>query len=197
MNKKHKYCFKEGMLVEFNVHNTENERKIDPNVKVNEIIFDQNKVKVLTNTGHIYKEANELFSLSLSTEKYAKMIKIIEKILNQTKNVCLLLCGKNDHYSTNLETGNEFILNKLKEVNTLGKLKKRIESKPLFVEPEETAVGLKWKKPKINKQTNIPDHKLVQATFQYVPILKTLNALFSDEAFRDYYIKYNQDEKHE
>lgn len=204
MNKKHKYCFKEGMLVECNVHNTVNERKIDPNVEVNELNFDQNKVKVLTNTGHIYKEANEmfsslpseLFSLSLSTGKYANMIKIIEKILNQTKNVCMLLCGKNDRCSTNLETGNKFILNKLKEVSTLRKLKKQIESKPLFVEPEETAVGLKWKKPKVNKQTNIPDHKLVQATFQYVPILKTLNALFSDEVFRSYYIKYNQDEKH-
>lgn len=139
---------------------------------------------------------SDLISLNLTGEKYAEMIMIMEKILLQTKNICMLLGDKEEEFSKNLETANDFVLSKINEINTLRKVKKIVKSNHLFVEPEETAVGIKWKTPKVNKDTNIPDHKLIQATFQYVSVLKTLKAVFSDKAFQNYYIKYNREEKH-
>lgn len=204
MNKKYKYCFEEGRLVVFDAHNAKSTENNEKSVKISEVVIEENKVKILTNTGYIYKEANEMFlslpsdliSLNLTGEKYAEMIMIMEKILLQTKNICMLLGDKKEEFSKNLETANDFVLNKINEINTLRKVKNIVKSNHLFVEPEETAVGIKWKTPKVNKDTNIPDHKLIQATFQYVSVLKTLKAVFSDKAFRNYYIKYNREEKH-
>lgn len=168
MNRKYKFCMKEGKLVECNWWSAENVSLLTNPVKVNEIAVEENKIKVLTSTGSIFKEANDLFSsilsdlssLDLSHEKYGKMIKILEQIIQSTNNICVSVAKNNKQYSEDLEKGREFMLKKLEEINTMRKLKKKISSNPLFVEVEEVSVGLKWKKSKVNKETNIPDHKL-------------------------------------
>lgn len=48
----------------------------------------------------------------------------------------------------------------------------------------------------MNPDTNIPNHKVSQATFQYISVTKKLKAIFSDDAFLRYYIKYNSELKH-
>lgn len=135
-------------------------------------------------------------ALDFTSEKYDKFMKIVENIIAQTKDLCLNLIGDNEKGSQAVQNGYDFISKKLKVINTLRKLKSYVKSNPFYVEPEELAIGLKWKKPKINTDTNIPNHKLSRSTFQYVSIHKTLKAIFSDESFQNYYIKYNTEEKH-
>lgn len=53
MNKKYKYCFEEGRLVVIDAHNSESTDN-EKNVKISEVVIEENKVKVLTNTGYIY-----------------------------------------------------------------------------------------------------------------------------------------------
>lgn len=95
-----------------------------------------------------------------------------------------------------MHTGSEFILNKIKEINTVTKLKKFVRKSPLFVEPIEKSIGLKWINPQVDPNTKLPDHALTQSTFQYAPILKTLQSLFENEEFKNRYVKYNKHEKH-
>lgn len=198
MSKKFKFCFKDGKLVDCNEHKQENAPKVE------EVLFENNKCKVLTNTGAIYKDANDffsslpadLFSLDLPTEKYEKFMKIITNVAEQTTKLCSNLIGENEKCAENLKTGTEFVLNKLKAVDTPRKLEKEIQSNPFYVPPQDVSIGLKWSKPKVNKETNIPDHKMTQASFPYISIIKTLNVAFSDENFQRYYIKYNTEEKH-
>lgn len=59
MNKKFKYCFKDGKLVKLNEH--ENNSDVSKNVRVDEVIFEGDKCKILTNTGTIYKDVNAFF----------------------------------------------------------------------------------------------------------------------------------------
>lgn len=199
MNTKFKYCFKDGKLVQFDAHRECTPKNVQQ--KVNEIHFDGNKCKVLSHTGFIYKDINvllstlpaSLISLDLSTKKYAEVIKILKNIIVQTKNVCLKLSNANQE---SLETGTNFVLEKLNKIDTLRKLKEEARTSPFYVEPEEIAIGLKWQKPKMNPETNIPSHKISQATYQYVPVIKTLNSIFSHDDFFRYYIKYNTELKH-
>lgn len=201
MNKRYKYCFKDGKLVQFDAHSECSPENVKKRVHVNEINFDGNKCNVLSSTGFVYKDINALLStlpaalisLDLSTKKYAEVIKIIQNIIVQTKNVCLKL---NDTNQESVEAGTNFVLDKLNKINTLRKLKKETSTSPYYVEPEEVAIGLKWQKPKVNPDTNIPNHQISQATFQYISVIKTLKAIFSDDDFLRYYIKYNSELKH-
>lgn len=130
MSKKFKFCFKDGKLVDYNEHKQENSPKVE------EVLFENNKCKVLTNTGAIYKDANDffsslpadLFSLDLPTEKYEKFMKIITNVAEQTTKLCSNLIGENEKCAENLKTGTEFVLNKLKAVDTPRKLEKEIQS---------------------------------------------------------------------
>lgn len=109
MSQIYKYCFKEGKLVQFDAHGENTSENVKKKVQVNEINFDGNECKVLSSTGFVYKDVNALLStlpaalisLDLSTKKYAEVIKIIEKIIVQTKNVCLKL---NDSMEADLFT---------------------------------------------------------------------------------------------
>lgn len=46
---------------------------------------------------------------------------------------------------------------------------------------------------KISKDSDLPHHHLVQTTFHFVPISKTLESLFAQPIFVDAYIKHNED----
>lgn len=57
------------------------------------------------------------------------------------------------------------------------------------------AIGLKWHS-KPNLETNLTDHTFDQSTFQYIPILKTLECLFNDPIFKNEYMEYNLNGTH-
>lgn len=193
--------FQRKKLIE--VYSNEHEKNIEnKRSRVNEITFEGNKAKIVTNVGAVYKEFNDfllnlpadLISLGLTRDKYSKMIKIIKNTIEQSVNVFSKF--NEMHGSDSPNTSVDYILNKLNEINTLPKLKSVLSKSPFFVEPKETAVGLKWKKPKINPETNIPSYQLTNDTFSYVHIKDTLEKVFSREEFRNAYIDYNLNKKH-
>lgn len=206
MNKRYKYCFKEGAFVEYNAQNDISCGETEE--KLSEIVFDRMNCTVLTDTAAIYKEINEFFlnlptelrSLNLTQKNYKKTIDVISNIVKQTQNVCKKLIRKNCDVSErsceNIDIGSEHVLSKLEAMNTTFKMKKIIRQNPLFVQPVDKSIGLKWKNAKVNQKTQIPDHGLVETTFQYVPIEKTLISLFENKSFFEQYKKYNQHEKH-
>lgn len=51
-----------------------------------------------------------------------------------------------------------------------------------YVAPIETAIGFEWKS-KFSIEKNAVNHNFKQNTFQYVPILKTLESLLSNRNF--------------
>lgn len=73
---------------------------------------------------------------------------------------------------------------------------KECRKNPLFVEPKEIALQLKWRS-KSQSNSDISFHRLVPSTFQFVSIGKTLSAILSEPDFQQMYTKYNSNEKHE
>lgn len=94
-----------------------------------------------------------------------------------------------------IDVCSEYVSEKLQEHQTQLKRLKKLRMNPLYVEPETKSIGLKWKT-QIGTGQRIPNHTLVQTTFEYVPIMKTLKVLFSNAKFRDQYFNYNQQMKH-
>lgn len=201
MEKKYKYCFKEKKSIE--IHSCEHEKIIENKEnRVNEITFEGKNAKIVTNAGAVYKEFNhflsnlpaDLISLGLTRDKYLKVIGMIKKTTEQSINVFhkQLKMNGNDNPKTSVD----YILNKFNEIDTLPKLKNVLSKSPFYVEPKETAIGLKWKKSKTNMKTNIPNHQLTNDTFSYVSVKDTLKTVFSHEEFRNVYIEYNLNKKH-
>lgn len=86
--------------------------------------------------------------------------------------------------------------NKIGKFETTFKLKQVLRKNQFFVEPIEKSIGTKWKT-KRNIDCDLPDHKIVHSTFEYVPIKKTIESLFMQKNFTDVYFKYNNVEKHQ
>lgn len=206
MNRRYKYCFKEEKFVQYDAHNSEETEETEE--KLSEIKFGTDNCTVLTETASIYMEINKFFcdlpselrSLNLTQTNYKKSIDLVINIVEETQQICSKLVKKNCAVSENIEKtigcGFEHVLSKLKEIDNADKLKKVIHSKPTFVEPIAKSIGLKWKNAKVNPETQLPDHGLVQSTFYYVPILESLKSAFENTPFYEKYKKYNLHEKH-
>lgn len=94
-----------------------------------------------------------------------------------------------------IDASSNHVSTKLQEHQTQYKRLKLLRRNPFYVEPESKVMGLKWKT-QIGVGQRIPDHTIVQNTFEYVPIMKTLKVLFSNPQFHDQYFNYNQQVKH-
>lgn len=95
----------------------------------------------------------------------------------------------------NISAVKTFVTDRIQTVNTSYRRKKNLQKSSNFVTPVDKAVGLKWHT-KQNLETILPDHTIKQATFQYVPILKTLQSLFTQPDIKKEYFDYNLDESH-
>lgn len=68
--------------------------------------------------------------------------------------------------------------------------KRKLDDK-FYVEPQEYAIGLKWKQ-NLDHQSAVVHHSLTQESFIYIPIVKQLDAIFSDSNFYRLYCEYNE-----
>lgn len=83
------------------------------------------------------------------------------------------------------------ICNKMSEYSTNYKRCKKFESSEMYVAPQQLSLGVRWDMVrKIGATISIPS--LLQCKYQYVPITKTIIALFQREDFRSAYLNYNQ-----
>lgn len=91
-----------------------------------------------------------------------------------------------------LQVSRRYVRTSIYSVNSNYKRKKNVVANSRYVDPIEIAIGTRWEnyKKKSNGFTiTIP--RLIQSSFQYVPILQTLEALFSYEDFVKMYYEYN------
>lgn len=85
--------------------------------------------------------------------------------------------------------------NKIGELNTAYKRKKKLKKNTKYVEPIEKAIGQKWRM-KLSSTTDLPDHTISHLTFQYIPLLETIKNLLTQKEFRDSFFEFNSPDKH-
>lgn len=90
----------------------------------------------------------------------------------------------------------EFASKHLSKFTTTSKRATEFKSLETYVEPKTLALGTHWEVRRVDEEYAIP--RLLQSTFQYIPILETLCTLFNDKSFRDAYSQFNHSShKHE
>lgn len=120
------------------------------------------------------QEKNELYDiLGDLVDQNIKLIKSQAQLNNTSTDECL-------------NSTREYIIGEIRKQNTTYKRKKAYEQSEKYVQPEEKAIGMKWQTT-YDHVSCVPQHELKQATFQYIPIVKTLTNLFSDEQFKTLY----------
>lgn len=120
---------------------------------------------------------------------YEHVESIIKEIVNSNERLANAFKNPIDV----LQMTASFVSSKLNENNTQFKRQKKCKNDPKYVEPQTKAIGTR------RDMRNIDDRKvptIVQSTFEYVSIRKSLKARFESAKFREIYFKYNQGGKH-
>lgn len=147
---------------------------------------------------HIFDSViGEINALSITEKTKNTIYKILEQMLNSYSDLiieswecqCDEQCGKTT--KSKIIDMRSYVNNKISVVSTSYKRKKELKNKG-YVEPIETAIGQKWKT-KQNPLSGLPDYSITQTTFQYIPILRTLEHLFGQESFKQIFLEHNSD----
>lgn len=134
------------------------------------------------------KEVNSMMLIEQHTNKvYELAIKLLEQYRNLISSI-----SEDDAVlkADALNNSNEFVTNTLSKYQTKFKRQSTFKDNSLYVAPEERALGTRWEILPI-KNSNLCAPQLVQSKFQYLSILATLKALFSNDNFRKTYLKFN------
>lgn len=133
--------------------------------------------------------ADEITGLRLSKKNTDEIYCQIEKF---TKSIIDLHGRFSDAMCTDtLSKTQSYVLNHIKSVKSVYRREKLLNGNPAYVAPIEKAIGLKWKT-KISSELDLPDHQLVQTTFQIVPLKRQTEARFLDPEFKSTFFEYNK-----
>lgn len=132
---------------------------------------------------------HEIQSIGITNQERDKVYNLMEQLVIQHKNLLL-----SDNSNVN-DDSTSYVCEQIQKFKTHKLRLSQMRKSKFFVEPETKNIGLKWKTTTVPDQ-EIPDHTLVAATYQYIPVLKTLQSLFADPKFREEYETYNKSGKH-
>lgn len=151
------------------------------------------------------KFENEINQLNLGSKKTDDLIKIIRTFsAEQNRFIRSVVDSDISNMSVELKSRvqetlgntNSHVQEKITELSTAFKRKKRLLKYSSLVQPKEIGMGLKWR---TNNQPDcdIPSHTIAQTTFQYVSMKETLLSLFRKPSFEKIYFDYNHNRKHQ
>lgn len=135
----------------------------------------------------------ELCGFMLSQETTNEIYKLCINLVKNLKQFNTHLINDNNGMNTAeaLDMSTNVVCNKLSEYSTYYKRCKMYESSEMYVPPQQLSLGVRWDMGTERGATvSIPT--LLPCKYQYVPITKTINALFQREDFRNAYLNYNQ-----
>lgn len=138
--------------------------------------------------------AQNIMCMQLPKKDKTKIFVLCGKLIAENKNFI-------ERFLEKSETKSDEVVNILTEtqhyvIDLIDSFKtdyhRNIQSKknPYYVAPVEKGMGLNWKT-KTTPELDFPDHKMVQTTFQIVPISSKIKALFSNPIFKSTFLEYN------
>lgn len=148
----------------------------------------------------LFLDYNDFF---ISFKKRISDLSINDRTKNEIYKLCIDLVKQTENFNANLidddpeadpkqilGISTEYICGKLDEYSSAYRRREKCRENPLYVEPKELSLGLKWEMLR-DQATKIAVPKLTECKFQYISIVDTLQALFLREDFREAYFKYN------
>lgn len=138
----------------------------------------------------------EIVAMGLTMAQTDEIINLGSEMLSEIHCFCKALTEKQPNDATKVyDNVFKHARLQLENVNTKYKRQKVMQSSIAYVEPEEKSSGFKWIT-ETNKKTNQPHRNVIQSTFMYISIKKTLLSLFNNEDFEQLYLNYNRNCDH-
>jgi hypothetical protein len=140
----------------------------------------------------------DIYALNLRHKDMDSFYGFFEKLLSNSRSLIENLAGAEcgNAVSQVVSTATNYVLKKLRARNTIEKRRALIQKNHKFVKPLERPISLKWNS-SLNAKESIVSYKLIQTTFQWVSIERTLKSLFLDKDFAGMYFEYNAKTHHE
>lgn len=142
----------------------------------------------------------KLSGMGLTDANTNNVVELSSKLIEAHENLILKSLKKedqaNDEIVATIKEASQHSIEQLKKIGTASTRLNEFRKNPLFVEPKDVALTLKWQT-KVYGDRDLPSHSLIQSTYQFVSIIKTLIAIFSQPDFESMYTNYNSKEKHQ
>lgn len=133
--------------------------------------------------------ANSVSQIKLNECQTNEVFKKSKELANQ----CISLSNALGQVEGNTEQNTlRFVNENMDKYCTSYKRQQFAEANPLYVSPNEYAVGTRWEMV-LDKMSGKRYRQSVQSTFQYVSIIDTLKSIFADPNFTKLYMEYNND----
>lgn len=131
--------------------------------------------------------------MEINTKDKVKVFNLAGNLVEELNNINIKILDdpENDFAPVHiLNTTNNLVHSELNLYETAYKFNKKVRSNSAYVHPEERVIGTRIEMKRCSK-SNIAIPRMIQSTFQFVPITKTLESLFRNEDFRNLYLKHN------
>lgn len=164
--------------------------------------FSENKTKIRTDS---FKTFDEFFShlyadiiVMKTTEKNIDKIfcafqQLIENYNDLMKR--MMPAEISEKYSNTFDNAKQFVVEKIICRNTAKKRQKIVENDESYVKPMKSAVGMTWTS-KTSCGNDLTSHEVKQTTGEFVSVIATLQAVFSNDKFCESYFDFNENCKH-
>lgn len=140
----------------------------------------------------------KIISLGLTNKNTDLIVGLSKNLIETHTNLVLKLfqSSKNENFVEIIKETSDHVNEQFKNISTNAKRVKEFRKNPLYVEPKEISLALKWRS-KAFADHDLPSHRLVPSTCQFVSIKNTLQAIFSEQEFQSVYLAHNSKETHE
>lgn len=139
-----------------------------------------------------YKEFNgclneiigQIDSLHLKQSQTNSIYSLLLKIVEVSSKLLQNICDQENWDKTILfiKKAEDYTRKEISKFSTSYKRNTFCENSPRYVRPVERAIGFQWKS-RFDLSSNSPRHTFKQNTFQYIPILETLESLCANKDF--------------
>lgn len=190
-----------------------NEPVVEPRaeqVQIENVASEFGKLTITSKRAAVFNEFDHQFaqfeskinSLNVGPKQTDDIIGIFQTLLySQMKlgqslidvNCSSLSSESKSKVNESLAATNLHVSEKLKQIHSSYKRKKRLLNNPWYVPPQEKSIGLKWC---TKESPDIPNYVLAQTTFQYISIKDTLLSLFLKPSFKKVFFEFNQNKAH-
>lgn len=159
--------------------------------------FEQTKDNVFFKFDELFENVKQKFlAMDLTVHQSNEIVNFITQLVDGICETHRLLIDDNKVYSLRkVDLFHHRLRPKLQAISSLYMRRKEIRNSPTYVQPEEKAIGFKWKLV-VDEITNTNRRRFEQNTFEYVPILETIKTELSDPGFWQIYENHNLNKDH-
>lgn len=136
-----------------------------------------------------------IIDLNLSEKNTNSIFRSCGSLVNNLKHLTVRMLNDDNQMTPShiIESSTNLFLDQLAKRNSTFKRNNHLSASSFFVSPEEIAIGTRWELKKVIDHQGDKNsiEQIIQNTYQYVSLVKTIESLFKNEEFRNCYFQNN------